>query len=131
MKQKIKLWILRMEGWKQISGMNKFYKKFEYLSPSGRAVNMSDIHHSLDSAWWVQFGGGLKDYLKTKLFWLVFTMIVGALFFLFDDNSTVIENGISWFSWVGTIFFMYPLGWTLIAIAYMVWHGIKKLFNIK
>jgi hypothetical protein len=128
MKQKIKLWILRIEGWKEKEGSPFLTKEGVRMKRGSPWANFDTSKHLIHEAWCAQFATW-KDYLKTKLFWLVFSMILGALFFFFDDNSTVIKNGVSWFSTIGAICFLYPVGWTIYALLYMACNGLKKLIG--
>lgn len=126
MKQKIKLWILQIEGWKK-SAVYKDTKSI--FKPKLLPVHKYG-YQSIEKAWNNQFPN-FKTILQTKLFWLIFSTVLGALFFFFDDNSTVIKNGISWFSTAGALCFLFPLGWTLYAIGYMICRWIKNLLNRK
>lgn len=129
MKQKIKLWILQIEGWKRLPTAIVLLRKKGYMTKEVQpwAKNQDTAFHFLHEAWSAQFATW-KDYLKTNLFWLLFTPILGALFALFSDHSTVIKNGIHWFNYASGICFLYPVGWTVCALCYMAWRNVVKLF---
>jgi len=53
-------------------------------------------------------------------------MILGALFLLFSDNSSIFENGVHWFNYAGLICFIWPVLYTLLGIVNWVYKGIKN-----
>jgi hypothetical protein len=121
MKEKLKLLILQIEGWEQSQIWAGYLRHKKHIDPDTKLWNA----FSHKAAWDEQFGK-FTDILQTKLFWLFFSAILGALFMLFSDNSTVIKNGIHWFNYAGAVCFLFPVGWTLYGIGYMLYHAVKK-----
>jgi len=114
MKEKLKIWILQIEGW--VNDSNKFHR----IRKNNFVVNIS-----LAEAWNRQFPK-FSSIIRTNIFWLVFPMILGALFLLFSDNSSIFENGVHWFNYAGLICFIWPVLYTLLGIVNWVYKGIKN-----
>lgn len=126
MKQKLKLIILRIEGWRESTTIKNHFKHNSKIEEG----TMLFYAFTLEEAWDEQFTK-FRDILQTKLFWLIFSVVLGALFMLFSDHSTVIKNGIHWFNYAGGICFLFPVGYTLYAIGYILYYWIKNLLNRK
>lgn len=124
MKNKLKLWILQIEGWKKSKFMFIQPDKSEHMALE-KTIGIFDHKATIEHAWEYQFLR-LKDIVSTNIFWLIFPMVLGALFLLFSDNSTIVSNGIHWFNYAGLICFIWPVLYTLAGIGNWVYKGIKK-----
>lgn len=124
MKNKLKLWILWIEGWNVHHGTDFLkHKHYRMIIPTPWSQYNPELY-TLSEAWKTQIDT-IKNILSTNIFWLIFPMVLGALFLLFSDNSTIISNGIHWFNYAGLICFIWPVLFTFIGIG--TW--IIKLFK--
>ena len=125
MKNKLKLWILRIEGWKNLKD-TVFYSKEKHSNIIQTEWALFRVKaFFLEEAWNKQFPN-FSSIIRTNIFWLVFPMVLGALFMLFSDNSTIIPNGIHWFNYAGLICFIWPVLFTFIGIGTWVIKLFKK-----
>lgn len=120
--KKIKLLILYLFGWSRVSNLKY---------PEDEIIHKRYGYQTVISAWSLQFKNNkmkekLNDLIHTNIFWLVFPMILGALFLLFSDNSSIFENGVHWFNYAGLICFIWPFLYTLAGIGNWMYKGIKK-----
>lgn len=128
MKRKIKTLILMMEGWESITIPTDNYpfffrKKGHEYQISERTMTESLL---LSEAWDSQYANW-KLIIRTNLFWFIFSLVLACVFAACSPSG--IFEGPTWCYWAAVMCGVYPLGWTLIAIGYMVFNGVKTLLN--
>jgi hypothetical protein len=115
MKEKLKLLILKIEGWRESTTIKNHFKHNSRIEEG----TMLFYAFTLEEAWEEQFNK-ISDLLQTKLFWLAACCILVIVFGIFSTHSTIIKNGYLWCDYAMFAALIYPIVLTFIMIGYAV-----------